>query len=376
MRIIFICGCLEPGRDGVGDYTHSLSKCLSRLGHDVICISINDSYISRFCCYTAKLSPELNGRLKLYRFSSLTSWYLRFKVLPRVIEAFKPDWVSLQYVPYSFSPKGLPFWFTFHLSLIRGPWSWHIMFHELWIGRSNRTKDFITSCIQEHLIKYLVMMLRPMVIHTSIEHYRTMLSRIGLRSALLPLHSNIPVFTSNKYEIYREAYWIFLFFGSLDSKWEPKPFFDLVEAGRKLGAKQGCHFITLGRKGEKGKKLWDAWTSAEIRSQYPTFSFQEVGVCSEQELSIWLQRATFGISMAPNEWIGKSGSVAAMIEHGLPVIVPSYQSDSSTISNKVSISNENFLSIDSSLPINLCKATRFPVKNMVLQTARCLLSSL
>ena len=34
MKIVFICGCLEPGKDGVGDYTRRLSAELIDHGVD------------------------------------------------------------------------------------------------------------------------------------------------------------------------------------------------------------------------------------------------------------------------------------------------------------------------------------------------------
>ena len=46
MKICFICGSLEPGKDGVGDYSRRLAGELIRLGHQASIISINDSFVA------------------------------------------------------------------------------------------------------------------------------------------------------------------------------------------------------------------------------------------------------------------------------------------------------------------------------------------
>ena len=43
MRIAFVATCLEPGRDGVGDYTTLLAAECARRGHAVMRIALNDA---------------------------------------------------------------------------------------------------------------------------------------------------------------------------------------------------------------------------------------------------------------------------------------------------------------------------------------------
>jgi Trk K+ transport system NAD-binding subunit len=45
MKIAFICGSLEPGRDGVGDYTRRLAGELVKQQHEVLVIAFNDRQI-------------------------------------------------------------------------------------------------------------------------------------------------------------------------------------------------------------------------------------------------------------------------------------------------------------------------------------------
>ena len=43
MNILFLTGGLEPGQDGVGDYTRLLAGVCKTSGHKVSIIAINDS---------------------------------------------------------------------------------------------------------------------------------------------------------------------------------------------------------------------------------------------------------------------------------------------------------------------------------------------
>ncbi len=46
MRIAFVTSGLEPGRDGVGDYTSGLAEECARRGHTVTQIALNDPFIT------------------------------------------------------------------------------------------------------------------------------------------------------------------------------------------------------------------------------------------------------------------------------------------------------------------------------------------
>jgi hypothetical protein len=374
--MLFICGCLEPWRDGVGDYSLYLAETLAGHGHQVECVALNDKYVSSEDCYSKHKTRRSHDSIQVFRFSSLTTWNRRFILLREHIDSCGPDWISLQYVPYSFSAKGIPFIFTFNLIYLRGPWKWHIMFHELWIRRQNCIKFFIASLLQEYLVLLASTLLRPKVVHTSVQHYQHLLRKLRMHSDLLPLHGGIPIFNSNEPLATNSSTWIFIFFGTLDRQWQPSSFFEYVEQARKISAKATCHFISIGKKGDRGELLWEAWTNERIRSKYKAFLFSNLGEKSAKEVSLLLQIGSFGVSMAPSLWLGKSSSVATMIEHGLPIIIPTYDSIPDIPIETNIISNEQFLKIDSSLPLKICQASRFPSRSMVLETARSLIKSL
>src|SRR5258708_26746090 len=104
MRICFICGSLEPGRDGVGDYTTSLADELRRLGHNVILIALRDNFITEAM---AANQQSAVGSTRSLRLPSAWPWPECIRHAKQQLDRFDPEWVSLQFVCYSFHPKGL-----------------------------------------------------------------------------------------------------------------------------------------------------------------------------------------------------------------------------------------------------------------------------
>jgi hypothetical protein len=106
LRIAFLCGSLEPGFDGVGDYTRRLAGELTKQGHSTVIIALHDKTVPD------KLEEKQtvdNIELPVLRIPAHYSSKKRFRSAGEWIRTFNPDWLSLQYVPYSFQNKGLPF---------------------------------------------------------------------------------------------------------------------------------------------------------------------------------------------------------------------------------------------------------------------------
>ncbi|HEY2123023.1 MAG TPA: hypothetical protein VGH07_05470, partial [Chthoniobacterales bacterium] len=123
MKILFLAGSLEPGRDGVGDYTRTLATECARLGHDTLLLSLNDPWV-----HGPRLKPAV------LRLGSKMSWPDRVKTARAFLNANGAEIVSLQFVPYSFHRAGLNFALPQILSAIIGQTRVQVMFHELWVG--------------------------------------------------------------------------------------------------------------------------------------------------------------------------------------------------------------------------------------------------
>ena len=200
MKIVFLCSSLEPGRDGVGDYTRRIATELIRQGHISAVVSLNDKYISH----------KFNGvqhseriDLKVLRLPSTLSAKNRFKSAKNYIDEFNPDWLSLQFVIFGYQQKGLPFGLGHRLAFLGFGRRWHIMFHELWVGMEINTsiKHLLWGKIQRLLIKSLILQLKPKIMHSHTSLYLHHLANLGFESQILPLFGNIPQIDKIKMEI-------------------------------------------------------------------------------------------------------------------------------------------------------------------------------
>ena len=93
MKIMFLCGCLEQGKDGVGDYVHRLALLCSHKNVECYKVAINDSFISEIIWNTKENILRLPANLR---------YEDKIKKLIDLTEFFQPDWISLQFVSFSF----------------------------------------------------------------------------------------------------------------------------------------------------------------------------------------------------------------------------------------------------------------------------------
>lgn len=326
MKIAFVCGSVEPGKDGVGDYVKQLASALQQSGHHVYVIALNDAYVQT---YSAETPQSGSGSIPFYRIPAVFAHKTRKAHLISILSDIQADWVSFQFVPYAFDPKGLPFRLP---ALLRHPQlkglKWHIMFHELWLGISKVSplKHKVIGAFQKYIIRRLITSLKPEFISTSNILYQNTLKRSGIDADVLPLFSNIAVHEPDiKYvkevlqscgidDNNRNAWKIFCIFGSIYPASRLESAF--AELCRDNPEKQ-LLLIGMGR--------YSAWASGEFERLKAMFSdrikFQHLGVLDEVHISSILQHVDVGISCTPLEHIGKSGVYAAFKLHGLEVYV-------------------------------------------------------
>jgi hypothetical protein len=302
VKILFLTGSLEPGKDGVGDYSRNLAAECARLGHQVFLLSLNDPWVD------AQVSAD-----SLLRLGSKLPWQARAKAAHSFVAQTQPELVSLQFVPYSFHPAGLNFALSPILRAIVGRTTAHMMFHELWIGEQagaplkNRVFGFFQRKIAEGVIKNLGCRL----IHTSNSVYVELLSRYGIPAKLLPLFGNIPI-VEREFRPSRQSDFLQLaMFGSVHPEWSPEKMFAQLATFRKR--------IRLSHVGRIGvaESSWNRF----VERHGAEVEFQRLGERAPEEVSRFFFSVDFGVSTTPLSLIGKSGCVAAMLEHGLPVIV-------------------------------------------------------
>ncbi len=324
-KIAFIVGCLEPGRDGVGDYAAALGAECVRQGHTVCAVALNDGQ-------TCELwSGERDG-FAILRLPGGLPVARRMDEAARFLDGQKPDAVSLQFVSYAYAPRGLVFGLAGRLKPLFDQRIRHIMFHELWIGRDEREplKNRILGRLQKCLIQSMAGAIRPRAAHTSNQYYAEQLKAAGIRAGVLPLFSNLDVRLTPEtdwfYERAAQAGWplgpgardqflLFGFFGSIYPAWSPEPLFSkLAQAGERLGRRLG--FASIGRD-PAGAAVW-----ANLEKTYGgKHLFLRLGEQTPARIAGFFRVLDYGLATTPYSLIGKSGTSIAMVESGLPVIV-------------------------------------------------------
>ena len=326
MRILFLCGCLEPAKDGVGDYVRSLAESCILQGHECRMIALNDRYVSH-----SKESADLVGETELIslRLPATLPWAQRIKLAEAFRTQFQADWLSFQFVCYGFDDKGIIWNLNRHFQALLAGCHVHVMFHEVWIGLHLNAplKRRVVGALQRLSIRRMCAKIKPQLVTTSNPLYRSALESIGVASSLLPLFGNIPIIDRSLTQSFpaqlgdagitpgnRSEWWLGLFFGDL-YQWKPEPFMSILKGAAQKAGKRIC-LLSLGRSGAVGQTIW-----RELQRDHPDISFLTLGEQPLETVSIFMQTADFGIAASPWQMIGKSGSATAMLEHGLPVIV-------------------------------------------------------
>ena len=321
MKVCIVCSCLEPGRHGIGDYTRKLAEELWQRGMQISIIALADPYISY------AMNGEESNQFEIPILRLPANWTVEKRITKAKpwLDKFDPDWISFQSCLFSFSSQGLPLNLRSLLKQISGNRLWHIMFHELWLGESENDpiKHKILGILQKRLVKRLVLDLKPKRVFTSNQFYQKCLEKIGVEAKIVPLFSNIPVGNPRGNTLFnrlpgkllanRDNYMIATFFGSmyfsdqLNSK--------VLKLNNLVREENMKLLIThLGREGrvQDNLKYWQKEYGID------TFCF---GECDVQEIADYFQQVDMGLSTYPKILFEKSGSIAAMNNNGLPVIL-------------------------------------------------------
>jgi hypothetical protein len=308
MKILFICGSLEPGKDGVGDYTRRFCGELIRKGQEVQILSLRDHQVSS---YTTDHQVVEETTVVVNRIPISSSNNRRFIWSQDILNEFQPDWISLQFVPYSFNPKGLPFWLPSFLKKLKGNHKWHIMFHELWLGIDIES-SFRHKCIgklQQLNIEKLVQKIDPYFISTQNKLYQFFLQLHNIATDVLPICGNIPVTAVNKDS---NEFTQFVLFGTIHPGAPIKDFVDdLITNSNRF--KKPIKFVFIGK---NGSELTTFTTILEDCDIY----YEVLGIQSEKIISQVLINSDFGISTTPYFQTEKSGVYAAYREHQINTI--------------------------------------------------------
>jgi hypothetical protein len=148
-------------------------------------------------------------------------------------------------------------------------------------------------------------------IHTSNFVYARLLARYGIEAKQLPLFGSVPVTATGNEPARSDGTLSLGLFGSIHPEWNPD---EMLTALRTLG--RPIRLSHVGRIGP-GELVW-----TELSRRYQSeIELCRLGEKSLQDISQFLMSVDFGVATTPLSLIGKSSCTAAMLDHGLPVIV-------------------------------------------------------
>ena len=328
MRLVFLCGSLEPGRDGVGDYARRLAGEMIRRGHASLCVALHDPHVDKII----SLPQEIEGvAVPTLRLPTGISWPQRMERLRAQLAEFHPDWISLQFVPFAFQHRGICIGLGKLLAALRTKARWHFMFHELWLGLDEGAslKHRVWGALQRFAILDMQGRLRPRLISTQSEPYRTALARENIVAQILPLFSNIPRSDEDGWETLlkplmeksvkmipqRGELYLAGVLGAVHTEWKIETVLNtLLPLAKRFHKRLVLVFL--------GKNNMSAAAFDELKTVLRKQADVLVtGERSGAEISQILNALDLGLATSPQQNIQKSGSVAAMQEHGLQVLV-------------------------------------------------------
>lgn len=313
MRIALLTGSLEPGRDGVGDYTRTLASACTERGHATALLSLGEP---------AEVAPCPGGaELRLTR----AQWHRdgRAAAFAR-LESFRPDVTSLQFVPYSFDPRGL-----FHdcvpglARLMAVAPRRHVFFHEIWIGShvGAAPPQRLVGWLQRRAVRALLRALRPAAVHTSVDYYRAALATLGQPAAVLPMFGSVPrggapAPVPALAAVPPDAL-VCGHFGTLHPDWDCARFFATF-AGHAHRLGRPAWFVAAGGLGAGAARF------AQLAHAHAgAVSFLALGRLTVAELATAFARFDFAATSVPWNILGKSSAAAALREHGVQVVATS-----------------------------------------------------
>jgi hypothetical protein len=316
MRIALICADLRPERDAVGDYARRLAAGLQAQG-----------------CETLLLGLQGRGAFEepgCRQFAESVAWPERLAAARLALADFAPDEVGLQFAPHAWEPRGMPIRRARDLGQMLHPYPRLLTLHELWecpvppCTWQGRLRGQFQRPILLRLARGFG---RDGVIVTNTT-YRRLLAKCGVTAKVLPLFGNVPPQPCDRMQVRAgllaaldpladwtgdpDAALLAGVFGSLN---EGVDWPDAWRRLRDLGRRHGRRVAVLLLGGGAGEVDPRAWQAAA-----PEIAFRAFGRLPGEELSPFLSALDLGLTPYRVPLLGKSGSAAALFEHGTPVL--------------------------------------------------------
>lgn len=283
--------------DGVGDYTYNLAREFAKHGHEVHVICRN--------------KEEIREDYEDIRVAKIVKRWNRQagKDIAAYIRENGIEVVSLQYVPYAYHSKGLPFGLISAVNEIKRTEAKLMVFcHEVSV-------EFFNASLKKRIYEDLMRYVSKKILHkadcmaTSLVHYRKMMEDLGCKHVgVIPIASNIPEHQYSKQEtlelkqqIASNGEFIVSFFGKRDSVTSMKAIQELRSEGISIKT------LLIG--------------SVNIPSEYRQECCYKTGILDVTELFKYFLVSDVMVLPEGNSYgcSFKSGSFAACLRAGLAV---------------------------------------------------------
>jgi hypothetical protein len=315
MTLALLCGSLEAGADGVGDYSRRLAAACTELGVTTSVVALHDRHVS---------SPRLEQQsadgccINTLRLPVSLSWRHRSRLLAEQLRQWECSAISLQFVPYAFDRRGLPLGLLTllgHLEIVPDL-RVHLMFHEIWIGISSSSdrRSRLIGHLQRRLVQAIHTTLCPAAVHVTNSTYACCLRRAGMEAVRLPLFSTLelpptppPVGPASTFSA--------CVFGRIPPPWDPDPALEVVvaEAARR---QQAPRLLLVGR-----PWIDDPWFE-RLQQRWPQLQIVRHGIEPDShKLCELIRSCQLGLATVPWGLIEKSSAVSVFLSLDLPVLV-------------------------------------------------------
>ncbi|WP_372367641.1 glycosyltransferase family 4 protein [Candidatus Uabimicrobium sp. HlEnr_7] len=185
MHILIICKNFPPIHCGVGDYTYNLAQEFAKNSQIKVSV-ITCGQIEK--CVRLK-NVEVHCIPENWNSKSV-------KTIVTKINEIKPTYILLQYVPYLYDPRGVPFYICKLLWLLRSK-KVAIFFHEVAIEISKKPKVLIVSLLQRFIAYVLCYLSRYIIVSNEcVEKFLK-----NKETKLIHIGSNIPQCTKSKSDL-------------------------------------------------------------------------------------------------------------------------------------------------------------------------------
>ncbi|TWT03068.1 glycosyltransferase family 4 protein [Reyranella sp. CPCC 100927] len=331
MTLAIVCGTPEPGRDGIGDHSRLLAAALKARGVPAVLVGMSDGIIGTG---THQERQEALGQtIEVLRLSRQRPLAERIPDAIRFLDSVGAHHLLFAFVVYDYGQRGIMWQASRLLPRVAAGRTASILFHETWIGEEDGAGPYVRSIgkMQRWMVKRFVRTLHPARTYTTNAAYRAMLGQIGIDAQIVPHFGNVPPGTQNAAswlpaELAAAGFdvgpggldglYLVGLFGALYPGLDIPSLLPMLDAAARKTGRRLC-IVAIGRMGGRLSE-WQAWR----QKHGVLYGLVTVGERSPDMISQFINSLDLAIAATSLAQIGKSGTAAAFLEHGIPTLVP------------------------------------------------------